>query len=88
MIQATPNPFNPMTEISFTLEQSQRLTIAVYDPSGRLVVALARDEFGPGRHVMTWDGRDHVGRAASSGVYFIRVTDGVQSRSEKVALVR
>lgn len=79
-IRAYPNPsFGPVA-----IEAgSTRLTVDVYDVSGRKVVSLTG---ASGR--TAWDGRDDRGQTVSSGVYFARVTapqDGIQ---KTVRLVR
>jgi hypothetical protein len=41
-----------------------------------------------GEHRLPWDGRDDHGRAAASGVYFIRFEAGKEVKANKVMLVR
>lgn len=83
-----PNPFNPQTIISFTLERADMTEIGVYDLAGRRVRELANQEFSTGSHSLTWNGRDSNGQAVPSGTYLIRIQteSGVQAR--KVMLVR
>ena len=45
---------------------------AVFDATGRLVRQLALQRFSPGYHRLEWDGRDEMGRATPSGVYYLR----------------
>ncbi len=86
---AAPNPFNPMTTISFSVPAgAAKASLRVYDAAGRLVRSLHRGALAPGDHAVTWRGDDHAGRAVPSGVYFCRLeTDGhVQGKS--LVLVR
>ncbi len=87
-LAATPNPFNPRTEVSFTLEAPGRVRLAVYDVSGRLVRRLIDNELPPGRHTVVWDGRDGDGGPAASGVYFLRWESEGETARRKVALVK
>ncbi len=80
---AYPNPFNSSTRISFGLPVSSRVTLAVYDLTGREVIRLANGEFGAGRHSIIWQG----GRA-SSGIYIVRLEADGKVLSRKVALIR
>ncbi len=67
----SPNPFNPITTISFSLDRSEHVLIEVFDPAGRLVDTLARREMGPGEHRLKWDAS-----GLGSGVYLYRVNAG------------
>ena len=70
----TPNPFNPRTEVSFTLGKSSPVSISVHDIRGRLVRSLTDGEpMDPGDRRVAWDGLSDDGVAVSSGVYFFRV---------------
>ncbi len=48
----------------------------MYDARGRLVRDFGRRAYAAGEHAVTWDGRDDAGRAAASGVYYVRLTGG------------
>jgi hypothetical protein len=83
-----PNPFEEGTNLRFQIRASQRVKIAVYDAIGRRVVRLADVGMRPGFHGVTWDGRDERGDLSPSGVYFVRIENGVKSSTSKVVLVR
>ena len=77
-VQVFPNPFNPRTNIGFTLARNSHLDAAIYDQAGRLVQRLAVGNFAAGQHTLTWQGRDTAGRSLPSGVYLLHlVTDEV-----------
>jgi hypothetical protein len=83
-----PNPFNPETVIPFALAQGGRVQIVVYNVLGQEVVRLVDDHYAIGRHTVAWNGKDTVGRPASSGLYFLRMlTDGAKA-TRKMALVK
>ena len=46
--------------------------VSVFDLAGRRVATLARGRFGPGAHVVPWDGRGADGSGARAGMYFVR----------------
>ncbi len=70
----TPNPFNPATEIAYTVPMpGSEVKVAVYDLSGRRVRTLVGGQVPPGRHVAVWDGTDEGGQRVASGVYFYRL---------------
>jgi hypothetical protein len=86
--QNYPNPFNPQTTIRFSVPDKRWVTIRVYDVAGRRVTTLARREFRPGVHSVTWDGTSHNGTGVSSGIYFYRLTAGGDTATKKMLLLR
>ena len=72
-LAAMPNPFNPRTDLAFSLPQAGQVRIDVYDVSGRRLIRLADGEFSAGDHRLPWDGRDECDRPQPSGVYFARM---------------
>jgi hypothetical protein len=88
LAQNAPNPFNPSTTIRFGLAAQARVTISIYDVSGRLVHTLVDGQRSPGLYKETWDGRDSNGRAVASGVYFYRLRAGAFSETKKMVLTR
>jgi hypothetical protein len=83
-----PNPFRSEVTIELQLPVSAAVEIVVYDAAGRVVRRLLRGERSPGLHRVRWDGRDAWGLRAASGVYFVRLTTGAETRLRKVILAR
>jgi len=88
LAQNVPNPFNPATRIAFGLERPARVSLRIYDVSGRLVRTLVDAQLGEGRHEAFWDGKDASGAAAASGIYFCRLEAGPIIRTGKMTLLR
>jgi hypothetical protein len=87
--QSRPNPFYSSTLLAFDLLRPSRVTLRVYDTSGRLVRTLLDDEArSAGPHEALWDGRDGAGCQVASGVYFCRAALGSDEVSTKVVLIR
>ena len=80
---AAPNPFNPTTEIAFTLYTAGAVEIGLYDVRGNLVSELARGMYPAGTHNLTVDGSE-----LSSGVYFARMLSGGDVRTVKLMLLK
>jgi hypothetical protein len=72
--QNSPNPFNPVTTLSFSLLGSADVRLSVYDAAGREVATLLDRNMEAGAHSAVWDGRDREGRTLPSGVYFARLS--------------
>lgn len=83
-----PNPFNPETNIHFSLPSSMQVTLAIFDRLGRQVRQLYQGPLKPGEHWMLWDGRNGRGEAMSSGVYFYRLTTSAGIRTGKMVLMK
>lgn len=83
-----PNPFNPRTDVYFSLSQDAQVQLTIHDLSGREIASLARQVYPAGRHAVTWNGRDRSGREVASGTYFARIVSGGQVQSQKMVLLR
>jgi hypothetical protein len=83
-----PNPFNPTTEISFSLQQSGICFLDIYNVKGEKVTTLVEQQLDAGTHTATWNGTDSVGKPVSSGVYFYRMKAGNYTASKKMILMK
>ncbi|HKW15363.1 MAG TPA: FlgD immunoglobulin-like domain containing protein [Candidatus Krumholzibacteria bacterium] len=86
--QNSPNPFNPTTQIPFTLASSLRVRVAIYDAQGRLVRSLVDEIRQPGNYSAMWNGRDDRGAAVASGVYFCVMRAGGVEATKKMVLLK
>lgn len=83
-----PNPFNLETKIKFALPESGRARLVIYNIAGARIRALVQGRYTAGQHVVSWDGRDDLGRGVSSGVYVYRLTSGSFTQSRKMLLIK
>jgi hypothetical protein len=86
--QNFPNPFNPITTISFSASSSGLLILTVYNILGQEVTTLASEWFSPGRYDVVWNGRDRYDREVASGVYFARLRQGDDFAVIKMTLLK
>ena len=87
--QNVPNPFNPVTTLTFTLPvASSEVDVSVYGISGALVATLFHGPSEAGSRTVTWSGRDARGRSVSSGVYFVRLSAGGAAATRKIVLLK
>ena len=71
-----PNPFMQETKIEFTLEQTEKINLAICNESGQLVrVLLNGNSMGAGKFQLVWDGKDGNGNMLASGVYWYYFTN-------------
>ncbi len=83
-----PNPFNPVTTISFDLPQQIHTEVAVYNMMGQKVRTLHSGSMTAGRHHILFDGVDDQYRPLGSGVYFYRIVAGDFFATKKMILVK
>jgi hypothetical protein len=86
--QNAPNPFNPITTISFTLDRSGLASVEVFDVAGRRVRTLLRQDLSAGDHDVMWNGRDDTGRIVASGVYVYRLKTASMELSRRMLLLK
>ena len=80
---AVPNPFNPMTRISYYLPNESYVEVSVYDVAGRLVDRLVASTESAGDHFVEWDAS-----GLASGTYFCKLTAGSAVETRKLLLVK
>ena len=88
LAQNAPNPFNPVTTITYSLPASAHTSITVYSVTGQQVRMLVNSVTASGTHSVVWDGRDAVGRPVASGVYLYRLVSGTNVMTRRMVLVR
>ena len=90
--QNFPNPFNPSTNIAYTLAERSDLTLSVYNLEGRHVRTHYNGPCNAGPNQVTWDGLDSNSQPVSSGVYIYRMdakgTTQTYSASNKMFLIK
>jgi hypothetical protein len=86
--QNFPNPFNPSTQIRFTIPHEGQVKLSVFDLLGREAKVLYHGFLPAGEHTVAWDGRNASGESAPSGVYFYRLTHGDRQVTRKLLLIR
>lgn len=66
-----PNPFNPITTISFDLKISNNISLIIYNAMGREIKKMIDDKWtNYGNYKIIWDGKSNFGQTVSSGVYY------------------
>jgi hypothetical protein len=86
--QNYPNPFNPETRISFSLSAKSDVLLDIYNLKGQKIRTMHSGILAKGAHLLTWNGKDDNGAAASSGVYLYRMTAGGKTQTRKMVLMK
>jgi len=82
-----PNPFNPTTRISYSLDKASEVTLAIYNVLGQHVRSLDHGYREAGFYTTVWDGRDENGLVSSAGVYLYRLRAGNRFLTSKMLMV-
>ncbi|MDD3533248.1 MAG: carboxypeptidase regulatory-like domain-containing protein, partial [Candidatus Cloacimonetes bacterium] len=83
-----PNPFNPETNISFSMKDAGPVSIEIYNVKGQLVRKLVNDVREAGDHTVVWNGKDNNNRAVSSGIYYFKMNTGKYSSTKKMIMMK
>ncbi|KAA3608460.1 MAG: T9SS C-terminal target domain-containing protein [Calditrichaeota bacterium] len=84
-----PNPFNPVTNLKFQLPQQSKVSLTVYDITGKVVKTILNSSvYDVGQHVVSWDGTNLNGTKVSSGMYVYRFSAGKYSKIGRMILVK
>ena len=86
--QNFPNPFNPSTTISFDLQEASYVTLKIVTLKGQTVSTLVNGHLEPQHYQMLWSGLDAYGNTAPAGVYLAVLSNGKESISRKMLLVK
>ena len=78
-----PNPFNPVTHISYEIAKIVHVRTNVYDIMGRLVKTIVNDAKFPGRYTVTFNAEK-----LSSGMYFYHFKAGSFSEVKRMLLIK
>lgn len=83
-----PNPFNPETTIRFSIKDSGKVKLNIYNLKGQLVRSLINGNLNAGNHHIVWNGKDDRGNNVSSGMYLYRMETENYSASKKMMLMK
>lgn len=85
---AYPNPFNPSTNIEYTIPKDGRVNITIYDLTGHRVSSLVNKEQAAGWHKVRWSGNDDNGTQMPAGIYLVTVNTGNSIKTMKLVFVK
>jgi hypothetical protein len=81
--QNYPNPFNPSTNVKFSIVKAGDVKVVVYDVRGREVQTLVNERLQAGTYEVTFDGS-----MLNSGVYFYKLTANGFTDTKRMLLIK
>gem|GEM_PF-5387958 len=83
-----PNPFNPGTTLSYTLNQEAQVSVSILDLTGRVVTRLVHQKsHHAGAYTLYWDGSSDSGEKLSSGIFFMKIQSLGQSKVHRIVMI-
>ena len=73
MVYNYPNPFNPVTTISYTIPEAGNVSLVVYNNLGHRINILVDEWQAAGSYSVPWDGTDSSGKKVSAGIYYYQL---------------
>jgi len=86
--QNFPNPFNPTTNIRYSIPESSVVTLTIYNMLGQQVRTLVNSQQDAGYYTVTWDGSNEFGSKVASGIYIYRISAGKFNSTIKMNLLK
>jgi len=88
LFQNQPNPFNPETQIRYSLPRPDQVRLTIYNLLGQKVKTLFDGYQNAGIHSLIWDGKNNDGVPLSSGIYFYQLIAGNYEQTRKMVLMK
>jgi hypothetical protein len=85
-LSVRPNPLRTRAAIAWALPVAGRVSLKVYDATGRVVRDLVSQNMAAGQYSVAWDGRAADGRRLANGVYFCKLATADGSRQQKLVV--
>jgi hypothetical protein len=83
LLPAYPNPFNPVTNITFSISEQRNVRLSIFDIMGREVQVLENGLKESGEYSIIWDASNFA-----SGIYYIHIAAGSSVETQKVMLIK
>ncbi len=86
--QISPNPTSQSATISFSLSQSENVSVKIYDVTGRQITNRYLPNLNQGMHNFTWSVNDNSGNSVDNGIYLVTVEIPMGSETKRVAVLK
>lgn len=83
LLPSYPNPFNPVTNLSYRIAEQLNVEVSIYDATGRRVAVVLNEEQAPGQYTVPFNAS-----SLASGIYFVRLQAGSFVDTQKLTLIK
>jgi flagellar hook assembly protein FlgD len=88
LASAYPNPMNPTATIRYTVGVPGKVTLRVFDVTGRVIKTLVEETKTTGAYAVVWDGTNDRGEKVASGVFFYQFEAPGYQSAKKLVIVQ
>lgn len=88
LLKNYPNPFNPVTNILYSLPERDKVKLTIYDVLGNEILNLINDEVEAGDHYIVWNGQNSSNLKVTSGIYFAKLSTSNQVKVIKMMMLK
>ena len=78
-----PNPFNPLTNINYQVNETSNISINIYDINGKFVEELFNGYLNAGMHSIEWNAS-----GVASGTYILQINNENYMSTQKLVLLK
>lgn len=82
--QNFPNPFNPRTKIGFHISKSAKVTIKVFDITGKEISLIVNEYLNAGKYEIIYN----AGNISTGIYYYSLIADGLTIDTKKLVLIK
>jgi hypothetical protein len=87
-LRVYPNPSSTSCVISFSILQSSKVSLKLFDLEGRLIRTLANENMSEGEHTITWNSRDENGNKVNAGIYLLKLQAASEIETVRLSVVK
>ncbi|MGX7666375.1 T9SS type A sorting domain-containing protein [Flavobacterium pedocola] len=82
-LKVYPNPFSGTATVSFSLNESEKVSLKIFDLNGRSIKSISENFLAAGSHSFTFDGEQ-----LNSGIYLLQLKGESFSKTEKLVFAK
>ncbi len=83
-----PNPFNPLTSITYGIPINTSVSLKIYSLLGTEILTLVNEVKALGEYSVQWDAKNSLGNKVPSGIYFYKIVTRDFTQTKKMILLK
>lgn len=83
-----PNPFNPVTKLSFNIREETKVILEIYNIKGQKIITILNEKLKAGNYEFIWNGTDEYGKQVCSGIYLYKLKTNNFEKCKKMLMLK